>query len=75
MGKLTKAQIEVLTLVSEGKVHQSKTGYGACRIFGAQPSVVGRLRSMAFIEMPLFKECVAALTDAGRQALSEGEQQ
>lgn len=37
----TKAQIETLRLIRDGKVRNVKFGYGAWRILGAHPTVVG----------------------------------
>ena len=44
--RLTSLQRAVLSDIGRGLVHQRKFGYGAWRIQGANPSVVGRLISL-----------------------------
>ncbi|WPM82759.1 hypothetical protein R5W60_16595 [Brucella pseudintermedia] len=46
MSKLTPKQTETLHLICEGQVYQQKFGYGAWRIQGAHPTVVGKLISL-----------------------------
>nr|WP_312968064.1 hypothetical protein [Brucella intermedia] len=46
MNKLTPKQTETLHLICEGQVYQQKFGYGAWRIQGAHPTVVGKLISL-----------------------------
>lgn len=44
--KLTLSQFEALRMIQAGEVRQHRFGYGAWRILGASPTVVGRLVSM-----------------------------
>lgn len=64
--KLTDLQRKTLTLIANGKVENSKGGYGAWRIYGASPTVVGRLISMGLAKWPDGWGGVAVITDAGR---------
>lgn len=68
--KLTALQIETLKAVEAGKVSQQNSGYGAWRIHGANPSVVGRLASLGLIKWTKLVGGEAELTGAGRVALS-----
>lgn len=72
MNKLTPKQTETLHLICEGKVYQQKFGYGAWRIQGAHPTVVGKLISLGFAEWDRacrsFERIDCALTEAGRDA-------
>lgn len=70
---LTALQIETLRLVSRGAVAQRNHGHGAWRIFGANPSVVGRLTSLGFVEWTKTIGGNARLTEAGRAALADAE--
>lgn len=72
MGKLTELQLTTLRLIRDGKVLQINCGYGAWRILGASPTVVGRLLSMKLAEWHrVYPETFSAdLTAAGRAALS-----
>jgi hypothetical protein len=71
--KLTKLQLGTLELIRDGKVSQEKHGYGAWRIHGASPSVVGRLVSLGFARWTKVIGGRAELTDAGRDALTATE--
>lgn len=72
----TENQIVALTLIADGKVRQHRFGYGAWRIVGAHPSVVGRVVSLGWAkwgrmdgdDMPI------ALTDDGTAVLAESKQ-
>jgi hypothetical protein len=68
--KLTKLQIETLSLISERKVKETNTGYGSWRILGGSPGVVGKLRTMglARIEHVDERNNVFVLTESGIQA-------
>lgn len=44
--RLTEAQAATLELVAAGKVSNINTGHGSWRIWGASPTVVGRLKAM-----------------------------
>lgn len=68
--KLTALQIETLKAVEAGKVSQENSGYGAWRIHGANPSVVGRLVSMGLVKWTKLIGGDAELTDAGQSSLS-----
>ncbi len=67
--KLTKLQIETLRAVEAGQVSQQNHGYGAFRIHGANPSVVGRMTSLGLVRWTKVIGGDAELTDAGRVAL------
>lgn len=67
--KLTTLQIETLRAVEAGKVSQQNSGYGAWRIHGANPSVVGRLTSLGLVKWTKLIGGEAELTDAGSAAL------
>lgn len=69
--QLTKLQAETLALVAAGNVVMHRHGYGAWRIHGATPSVVGRLISMGLVTWGPFQgdERHSSLTDAGRALL------
>lgn len=66
--KLTDLQRTTLKLVAGGCVYQQKFGYGAWRIQGASPTVVGKLISMGLAEWGPHgeKQIGCVLTDAGR---------
>jgi hypothetical protein len=68
--KLTKLQIETLSLIGERKVTETNTGYGSWRIFGASPGVVGKLRTMGFtrVERVDDRNNLFVLTETGLQA-------
>jgi hypothetical protein len=72
MGKLTRLQRKTLTDIAESAVHNVKGGYGAWRIRGAQPSVVGRLISMGLAKWGPFdpESIVCIITEAGKATLS-----
>lgn len=69
--KITALQMETLALIGAGKVNQQNTGYGSWRIFGASPTVVGRIVSMGLAKWgkPDDRHQSIALTEAGDQAL------
>ncbi len=70
--KLTKAQADTLAAIAEGKVYQRRFGYGAWRIQGASPTVVGRLiqtKKLAAWGAYVGDRVDCIITDAGRQAL------
>ncbi|MBD7992885.1 hypothetical protein H9643_19085 [Ochrobactrum sp. Sa2BUA5] len=74
--KLTERQKETLALIADEKVYQQKFGYGAWRIQGAHPTVVGKLISMKLASWDAYKanwDVLCLLTEAGRQALKGGE--
>lgn len=70
MAALTPLQQTTLSEIGAGKVYQRKFGYGAWRIQGGSPAVVGRLISLGLAEWGGFdgdrRDC--RLTDAGRAA-------
>jgi hypothetical protein len=71
--KLTKAQRDALKLIAAGHVRQVRRGFAAWRIWGASPTVVGRLiQTLKLAEWgPLNgdeRPCLA--THAGLAALS-----
>ncbi|MGO4449055.1 hypothetical protein AB4Y96_09020 [Phyllobacterium sp. TAF24] len=71
--QLTDAQAATLILIEAGKVHQCLFGYGAWRIIGGSPTVVGRLMTM---KLTIWikadpKTYTAQLTDAGRAAFRQ----
>lgn len=73
--KLTDKQIETLRLIEAGEVQEVLFGYGAWRIVGADPTVVGRLvRTLELAEWVRRtdgsnrNDCV--LSPAGRAALA-----
>lgn len=69
MVKLTEAQWNALRRIAGGKVTQHNTGYGAWRIQGASPTVVGRLvRTLRLAE---WQGVSCVLTEAGRDALAK----
>lgn len=70
--KLTTLQIETLQLIEAGKVTQRNAGHGAWRIFGAHPTVVGKLVALklAAWSTSYEKERSIALTPEGADALS-----
>lgn len=68
---MTPLQIKTLQAVADGKVFVRNHGYGAWRINGANPSVVGRLASLKLVSYDPFKEADAVLTEAGRDALAK----
>lgn len=70
-GKHTAHQLETLRLIAAGKVFQSKHGYGAWRISGANPSTVGKLVKAGLVLLPMWTETTATLTDAGRAAIAK----
>lgn len=73
MNKLTKAQRAALFEISEGRVHQQRFGYGAWRIQGASPTVVGKLvQSLKLaVWLPASDDRrMCAITPAGRAALA-----
>lgn len=69
--KLTGLQKTTLSDIRHGSVYQRKFGYGAWRIQGANPSVVGRLISLGLAKWSSAiddrADCV--LTDAGEREL------
>lgn len=71
--RLTGLQRTTLSDIGHGSVHQRRFGYGAWRIQGGSPAVVGRLISLGLAAWSAShgdrKDCV--LTDAGRAALSQ----
>lgn len=69
---LTTAQIQTLRLIDAGKVNQHNTGHGSWRIFGANPSVVGRVISMKLATLDDFqgRERPITLTQAGKEVLA-----
>lgn len=73
MIKLTKLQIDTLALIRDGHVSQHNGGYGSWRIYGGNPSAVGRVVSMrlAVWGKPDGRDKHITLTDAGRAALSD----
>ncbi|MGI8390246.1 hypothetical protein [Brucella anthropi] len=74
--KLTEKQTETLGLIADGKVYQRKFGYGAWRIQGAHPTVVGKLISMKLAAWDAYKDnwdVLCSITEAGRQALKGGD--
>lgn len=69
---LTTAQIQTLRLIEAGKVRQRNTGHSSWRIFGAHPSVVGRVISM---KLAILGDCQGrerpiTLTQAGKEVLA-----
>ncbi|ASV86290.1 hypothetical protein CES85_1684 [Ochrobactrum quorumnocens] len=77
MRALTPLQNETLALINQGKVYQQKFGYGAWRIQGANPTVVGKLISMGVAEWDRdcksFVRIDCVLTDAGRSTRQTGD--
>ncbi|SKA20274.1 hypothetical protein [Consotaella salsifontis] len=69
---MTPKQIEALRAVEAGEVYQHNCGSAAWRIFGASPTVVGRLTSMGLVRWTKVIGGKAELTDAGRAALGKG---
>ena len=72
--KLTAMQISTLRLIRDGAVSEVRHGYGAWRIHGANPSTVGRLRSLGFCEKKRSGtdgDYQFRLTEAGTSILSE----
>lgn len=73
--KLTGLQRTTLSDIGHGSVHQRKFGYGAWRIQGASPTVVGRLISLGLAVWCDYsgdrKDC--ALTDTGKRVLAGDE--
>lgn len=64
---LTALQVENLKLVAAGSVKRATFGYGAQRIVGGSPTVIGRLVSLGFVEWSNpFGDGPAQLTEAGR---------
>jgi hypothetical protein len=78
MGKLTELQLETLRLIAAGEVRYVKFGYGAWRVLGASPTVVGRLIHTLGLACWLpaagADEQLCALTDAGAAILNQGEE-
>lgn len=72
MAKLTPLQIATLGLIAEGKVHERNCGTGAWRIWGAGPSVVGRLRALKLAESGRPQDGIIpiTLTAAGVEVLT-----
>lgn len=68
---LTAKQSETLLAVSLGKVVSRNMGYGAWRIVGGNPSVVGRLVSLGLVRWTDTMGGDARLTDAGEEALAK----
>lgn len=74
--KPTPKQIETLRLIRDGKVKNERHGYGAWRISGAHPTVVGHLiRSKAWAAWGPYAgdEQIAYLTAAGASVLADQE--
>lgn len=73
MAKLTEKQRETLGAIRDGVVFEINTGYGSWRIFGASPTVVGRLGAMGMAIKSKYDERKYRfdLTDAGRAAISD----
>lgn len=67
--KITPKQREALQAVADGKVSERNMGTAAFRIIGANPSVIGKLRSMGLIRWTKVIGGDAELTDRGREAL------
>ena len=68
---LTPMQLEALQAVAQGLVIERNCGSAAFRISGANPSVVGRLRSLGLIRWTKSIGGDAELTDAGWVALAK----
>lgn len=74
--KHTAAQIATLRLIESGFVYQPRFGYGAWRIQGAPPTVVGRLVSLGLAEWLPYHggdRLDIRLTKAGVAALAKAE--
>lgn len=71
--KLTGLQRTTLSDISHGSIRQVKFGYGAWRIMGGNPSVVGRLVSLGLAKWGAHQEgeIECLLTDAGRAAIAK----
>lgn len=72
--KITTSQASALRLIEQGAVCQQKFGYGAWRIQGASPTVVGRLVSLKLAAWGAMNgdRVPCHITDAGRGYLSTG---
>lgn len=71
--KLTGLQRTTLSDIDCGSVRQVKFGFGAWRIMGGSPSVVGRLISLGLAKWGPFheSEIKCLLTDSGRAAIAK----
>ena len=69
---MTDLQLSTLQLVAHGQVNQRRFGYGAWRITGANPSVVGRLISagLALWGKSDGEEAPCEITERGLAALA-----
>lgn len=67
---LTPKQHQALIAVSRGEVVSRNHGYGAWRIVGAPPTVVGRLVSLGFIRWTKPLGGLAVLTEVGMAHLT-----
>lgn len=70
---ITPARLEALKLIADGKVRQHRFGYGAWRVMGAQPTVVGQLISLKLAAWGKFDEddILCSLTEAGAAELAK----
>lgn len=76
MSKLTANQLATLRKIAAGEVEQRNYGYGAWRIVGASPTVVGRLINtlkLACWGALSHERMPCELTPAGVAALAQAE--